>query len=827
MNIYSIIPIIAFLFNGFVWTYIFAQKKQNQINRAFLIYAAFLAMWILIVIILRQNVSSVLIMPLMKIASISWLSIAFLFMNFTYEFINKRRDTFYFSCLGLVILSIVISLSTNLILKDFEYVNWGVNKIVGSLFLPSVLIDIIIPGSYSIFLISKEKKITKNNNLKHSLSLLLIGSLITLLIGLLSNVVIPLFMNYKHFVEFAESGTVIQSVFIFRAMIKYKLFSVGFEEAAKDIFTNIQDSVIIIDVQGNISQMNNAAEKFFGMKLSGTNEAEIKTLLPGFNRFEDNKNLEMEIKVGNVSKFILLTKTKISEGGEEIGRLLIIKDITEHRLAEEAIRKSEIKFRSVWENSADAMRLTDENCTIVSINRAFCRLVRMNEEELIGKPLTITYEGMKDTSSMIKNYISRFKTRNIPTYLEQKLILRNSQILHLEISNSFVELDNGKSFLLGIFRDVTERINAHQKITMLGHTITSLNECVSITDLNNNIISVNPAFLNTYGYDEIEILGKNISMIRSLKNPSGIAEEILVETFNSGWHGELINTRKNGEEFPILLSSSVVRDETGLPIALVGVSHDITEQKELQRKLDEAIKERMQDMQMFSISLQRAQEDERTKIAREIHDELGQVLTALKMDVILLSEDIKDSKKFSSENIISELESIAKLIDNSIQSVRDIATELRPDILDHLGIIAAIKWQSQEFHKRNRIKCSVHSELEYIELEKNKSTATFRIFQEILTNILRHADSSEVNVSILKEDNNFILQVRDNGKGINEDDINNLKSIGIIGMRERTEIIGGQFHILGEKDKGTLVTLKVPLTNENIKVGTNYSKEFK
>ena len=546
MNIYSAIPIIAFLFNGFVWTYIFAQKKQNSINRAFLIYASFLAGWILIVIILRQNISTWLILPLMKAASISWLSLAFLFMNFTYDFIHKKRDTFYYLCLSMVILSIIVSLTTNLILEGFEYVNWGATKITGPLFVLSVIVDIVLPGSYSIYLIQKEIKLKSNNSLKHSLFLLMTGSLITLVIGLISNVILPVIVHNKQFIEFAESGTVIQSIFIFIAVIKYRLFSVGFEEAAKEIFMNVQDAVIIIDTHGRIAQMNKAAENIFNIKSNDLITEDISSLLSDFNKLEDNKNLEFRININGTVKFILLTKTKIVENNEEIGRLLIIKDISERKLSEEEIRKSELKFRSVWENSVDAMRLTDENGTIISVNRSFCRLVEMEEKDLIGKPLTITYDGSKDTSLMIEKYRFRYKSKIIPSHFEKKVVLQNLKTLYLEISNSFVELENDKSFLLGIFRNVTDRILAGQKITMLGHTITSMNECVAITDLNYNIISVNPAFLETYGYEEDEIIGKNILIIRSPNNAASISEDILIETHKNGWHGELINVRKNG-----------------------------------------------------------------------------------------------------------------------------------------------------------------------------------------------------------------------------------------------------------------------------------------
>ncbi len=821
MNIYSIIPTIAFLFNGFVWTYIYAQKKQNSINRAFLIYASVLAFWILLVIIERQPIPSYLVMPIKRTASISWLSIAFLFMNFTYVFIKRKRDLFFYTCLIIIFVSIIISVPTRLVLKDFEYVNWGVNKIVGPLFLPLVIVAVIVPGTYSLFLIWREKNKTTDFNLKHSLPLLLLGSLITLIIGLISNVVIPLFFHIQRFVEFAESGTVIQSLFIFRAVMKYKLFSVGFEEAAKDIFTNLQDGVIIIDNQGNITQMNAAAKEILDLNFREWDKIHISFILEDFYKMPDSRFIEKEISVDGKSKTIFLTRVQIIEDELEIGKLLIIKDITERKLADNAIRKSEIKFRSVWENSTDAMRLTDENGIIITANKAYCRLVGMNEKELIGEPLTITYSGSKDRSVMLNNYKKGFKEQNFPQHLEQKLILKNNKTLFIEASNSFIKLEDQKFLLLGIFRDITERLVAQKKNTMLGHTITSMKECVTITDLENKIISVNPSFLKTYGYSEEEIIGRNVDVIRSSQNSDHINEEIMSEILKEGWHGELINVRKNGEEFPIILSASVVRDETGKPVALVGISRDITEQKELQTKLQEAAQQRIEDLHRFNVSLQRAQEDERTKIAREIHDELGQVLTALKMDIVLLTEGIKDGIKTAKENIITELNSISKMIDGSIHLVRNIATELRPDILDHLGLIAAIKWQAKEFEKRNRIKCFFESDVDFIELEKNKSTSIFRIFQEILTNILRHSDSTEVRISINKINGSFILKVKDNGKGINPNKIDNINSIGLIGMKERSELIGGKIDIAGEKNKGTCVTLEIPLLNEKLKLELN------
>ena len=192
MNIYSLIPIVAFFFNGFVCTFIFAQKKDSPINRAFLFYGGVLAYWIFIVFLLRIPIPSDLIFPLMKSASISWLSITFLYLNFVYVFLDKKKDLIYFVFLGIVVLSIFISLTTNQVLSGFEYVNWGVNKKIGSLFLPAIFFSVSLPAFYSLYLIFMAMRVAKDFNMKHSLPLLFTGSLLTLLIGITSNIIIEL-----------------------------------------------------------------------------------------------------------------------------------------------------------------------------------------------------------------------------------------------------------------------------------------------------------------------------------------------------------------------------------------------------------------------------------------------------------------------------------------------------------------------------------------------------------------------------------------------------------------------------------------------------------
>lgn len=204
--------------------------------------------------------------------------------------------------------------------------------------------------------------------------------------------------------------------------------------------------------------------------------------------------------------------------------------------------------------------------------------------------------------------------------------------------------------------------------------------------------------------------------------------------------------------------------------------------------------------------LQSIREEERSKIAREIHDELGQVLTGLKLDLLRLSKKMPKEQ----EELINEIRFMGKLIDNEIHAIRRISTELRPGILDDLGLVSAIEWQVEDFKNRTQIQSEFSSTLNS-NLNRDLSTALFRILQETLTNIIRHAQATHVKVSIEEDAGFVILTVEDNGRGITEREVIDSKSLGLLGIRERALIFAGGVQIKGRKGNGTKVEVKIPL----------------
>jgi signal transduction histidine kinase len=214
--------------------------------------------------------------------------------------------------------------------------------------------------------------------------------------------------------------------------------------------------------------------------------------------------------------------------------------------------------------------------------------------------------------------------------------------------------------------------------------------------------------------------------------------------------------------------------------------------------------------------LQHVREEERTRIARQVHDELGQALTGLKLDLSWLAGHLPRG----SRTLQQKAQTLSAGIDTTIQTVRRISTDLRPGILDNLGLLAAIEWQAQEFQLRTGIPCTVTTTVPETMWDQEFSTAFFRIFQETLTNIIRYAAASRVEVTLTVEADQLVLVINDNGRGISEAEITGPKSIGLIGMRERASLLAGEVTFSGIPGQGTTVTVRIPLSAAKIPAGS-------
>jgi signal transduction histidine kinase len=225
--------------------------------------------------------------------------------------------------------------------------------------------------------------------------------------------------------------------------------------------------------------------------------------------------------------------------------------------------------------------------------------------------------------------------------------------------------------------------------------------------------------------------------------------------------------------------------------------HKLTEQR---------LRESQENLRALAARLQSVREEEQIRIAREVHDGLGQALTGLKMDLTWLVGKLQPDQ----EPLVKKISSMFLLIDETIHSVRKIASGLRPELLDEAGLAAAIGWHARDFQQRTGIRCLVDVPPDSDGLDPERSTAVFRIFQEVLTNVARHANATRVDVSMRRDEKSFTLEVRDNGKGIASATIHNPRALGLLGMRERVLPFDGNIDISGSRGKGTRVVVSLP-----------------
>lgn len=267
--------------------------------------------------------------------------------------------------------------------------------------------------------------------------------------------------------------------------------------------------------------------------------------------------------------------------------------------------------------------------------------------------------------------------------------------------------------------------------------------------------------------------------------------------------------RKNGSYIWVAEHGRVVRhDREGRPVRAAGTLRDVTEAKSMRERLSESLEE----LRALAQRLQTVREEERAGLAREVHDVLGQEMTGLKMDVRWLARKMEAVKSPDDlAELKDKLASMSSQLDQTMQTIRRISTALRPPVLDALGLVAALEWQAGDFEKWAGIPCRFHSSEEDIALDEGRSTAVFRIFQEALTNVARHARATRVDAQLTVRDGVLTLIVRDNGVGMVQQRSTASRSLGLLGMQERAMMFGGTVDVTGEPGRGTCVTLTMPI----------------
>jgi PAS domain S-box-containing protein len=487
------------------------------------------------------------------------------------------------------------------------------------------------------------------------------------------------------------------------------------------------------------------------------------------------------------------------------GLSIFVRDITEQKRIERSIREASDLAEKLIDSLPGVFYFFDATGKFIRWNRQFESVTGYSAEEIAGMHPTDFFG--EEEKQYIAERIEGVFAKGIND-AEAQFVTKTGGKIPYYFKAVLLEY-NGGPCLLGNGIDITERIKAEEELKSSEQKYKLLFESnplpmwmLSLPDY--RFVDVNNAALAQYGYTYDEF--RNLS-IMDLRLPEDV--EVFQKKTNTNFRGvyKAGIWRHKKKDGTVIFVDIVTHDFVykHLLTRLV-LANEVTEKYQAQEKL----KESYESIRQLTKHLQQVREEERAHMAREIHDELGQLLTVLKMDVSWLK------KKVGAVNadVTEKFKELLDMITKTVATVRRIASELRPTLLDDLGLIAAMEWHLEEFEKRSGIhKVFVGPEGEP-EIADNMKIGLFRIFQESLTNVARHSGAHNVDVQLHRQNGKIILKIIDDGKGFDPEKATK-KTLGLLGMRERTQMMGGVYHISGIPGKGTTVEVIVPLESTN------------
>jgi len=592
------------------------------------------------------------------------------------------------------------------------------------------------------------------------------------------------------------------------------------EETRRLIMNSALDAIVTMDKKGFVTGWNCQAEKLFGWTADEIiGQTLYNTLIPHQYRELHKKGLEKYGKSGagpvlnklieisaldkNGKEFpIELSIIPIKQGENEFF-CGFLRDITERKIAEEKIKKEKELSERIIETLPGVFYMIDADGNYIRWNKLKETISKYSHEEMKNMVPLDFFEG-KDKENILKAIQEGFRDGSVK--IEADIVTKDKQKIPFYFNGVVIDHE-GKPCLMGMGIDITEKRKAAEQLLkekeLSDSIINSLPGIFYLINESGKFLRWNKNFEAISGYSSREMNRLQLLDVFD-KDEKELMKKKIAIVFEKGMgEAEAHFFTKDRKKIPYYFNGWRIIFEN--KPCLIGVGIDISDRKQA----DEKLKQSYQDIRRLASHLEQIREEERIHIAREIHDELGQQLTVLKMDISWLNKKI-DKSSAEAQQKISDLLGV---IDNTVKTVRRISTELRPSILDDLGLQAALDWQCQEFERRSGIKTSLTSNADHLKLAPVMATGLFRIFQESLTNVARHAQATKVHAQLTMNGNSLMLVIKDNGKGFLTVGIENKKTLGILGMRERALLMDGEFKIISIPGKGTEIRISVPVSN--------------
>lgn len=492
---------------------------------------------------------------------------------------------------------------------------------------------------------------------------------------------------------------------------------------------------------------------------------------------------------------------------------------------------SEGRFRLAFEKAPIGLAIVDLDNRLRRVNQSLCDVLGYHADELLGKSFVeITHPDdiQSDTTLADKLFSGEISSYR----LEKRFLTKRGDLAWLDLTALVIRDQEGDPLYgLAMVENITERRRAQEALRNSEERYRSFvvnssegiwrleieqpidtqlppDEQITLFYKYGYIAECNDTIARMHGHKRAEdIVGTRFGSLALASHPTSVGS--LRKLIENGYRLINLETEKFDalgvqKYFTTNLIGIVINNQL---LRIWGVQRDRTDQRTAELNLEHS----HQQLRSLSAYLQDVRERERTDLAREIHDTLGQALTGIKIDISLLSKRLKTDKEMDQATVSAKLDEIGRAVGDTINSVKDLSTELRPGVLDKFGLAAAIEWQCVEFSRRYRIQAKVNLPPIEPELPDELSTALFRILQEALINVARHSHADSVRVDLTIDSNNVCLIVDDNGKGITVEQLRAPTSLGLLGMRERAAVLDGKLTVERKSEGGTIVAVNVPI----------------
>ncbi len=498
-------------------------------------------------------------------------------------------------------------------------------------------------------------------------------------------------------------------------------------------------------------------------------------------------------------------------------RLTLADDVTAEVKAAHALKDSEEKYRRIVENANEGILLIDTEGIVTFVNNKLAEIVGYSREEIEQRPVTdFVFE---EDQSGAERYI-RENSEGSRTSFEFRLKHKNGSERRLKV-NAVPVFDEQSVYAggLALITDITEQRKAEAEYQRLNEMLRSLINysplSVVILDGSGNTELWNPASERMFGWSSSEVLGRPLPFVPQEKMEEHLSLRNTVMKGESFTGREVVRQRKNGKKINVSIAAAPLLDSNHSPIGISSFLEDISEKKKSEKEREKLFKQitaARNRLKVLSSKLISVQESEKRSISRELHDEIGQMLTAVKIDL----QRIRDGNHL--DEVIELADDCTSLVENTISVVRNLSLELRPAIIDDLGLAASLRWYLDKFQQRTGIKVNTAFKKISNVLPPECAITLFRISQEALTNIAKHAEAGYVWVSLNETKSSLVLTIEDDGKGFDTQKALRLaargKSLGLISMQERAELLGGKFSIKSKKGSGTIIMASCRIKNE-------------